>query len=178
MYSARVLAISVLPVPVGPTNRKTPSGRAGLDERDPLDEAVDRLRLADDALGEEAADGLGVEGGVGVEHRERQPRRAREHAQHVGGVDVLAAGLGGLLRRGADERQQRAGWGDARQELLGQLARLREQLARRPHADPAAVERVGADGLGGGAAEHRDAHRGEQAREARPRLDEELPRHG
>ena len=53
-YSASALAISVLPVPVGPTNSSTACGRVGigqprLDQRDPLDHALDRLGLADHA---------------------------------------------------------------------------------------------------------------------------------
>ena len=158
MYSARVLAISVLPVPVGPTSRKTPSGRVG-SVRPALTSATRSTRQSTASgwpmtRSERKPRTASVSSGAsGSSIASGRPRGARQHAEDVGGVDVLAAGLGGLLRGGADERQQRAGRRDARQELLGELARLREQLAGRPDADAAAFERVGADGLGGGAAE-------------------------
>ena len=57
-YSASALAISVLPVPVGPTNSSTACGRVGigqarLEQRDALDHALDGLGLADHARAEE-----------------------------------------------------------------------------------------------------------------------------
>ena len=184
-YSASALAISVLPVPVGPTNRKTPSGRVG-SVRPALTSAMRSTRQST-ASGwpstrsrkKRAHVARASSGSSGRASRAAGREARGEHASTSAASIVLAAGLGGLVRGGADEPQQRCP-AARRPAGTARPARTasREQLAGRPHADAAAFQRVGADGLAAAPPSERHAHGGESARETRARLDEELPAAG
>ena len=65
-------------------------GEAGLDEGDPVDEAFDRLRLAEHAALEERAHVLEAKRSGGVENGQRQPRQRRERGEDVAGGEVVA----------------------------------------------------------------------------------------
>ncbi len=91
MNSLNAFAISVLPVPVGPTKRKTPSGRVGSVRpaftSAIVDEALDRLRLPEDASVEGRADPLEAQRRPWVEDVERQPGCLAERRDHGLRVD-------------------------------------------------------------------------------------------
>ena len=57
-------------------------GEPRLHERDPVDEALDRLRLAEDAALEEGAYAVEAEGCAWIEHVQREARRGAQRRDH------------------------------------------------------------------------------------------------
>ena len=131
-YSASDLAISVLPVPVGPTNSSTACGRVGsarpgLQQRDPLDDALDRLGLPDHAPGEERAQRVDVEPFAVVEQRQRQPGALGDRGQHVGEFQRRVVPAAPAHRR--QQREQRAGQRVVAEEVAAERQRLAQHRA-------------------------------------------------
>ncbi len=123
--SASAFAISVLPVPVGPTKRKTPSGRVGsvtpgLDHRNPLDDAVDRVGLLEDACSKNVRTSS-----RGAARRDRGARAGvptrRERREHVAAREAAPPLLVGLGGGRSQESKDVAGRRDPGKELLRQL---------------------------------------------------------
>ena len=124
--SASAFAISVFPVPVGPTKRNTPSGRVGsvtpaLIIAIRSTTAVDRLGLLEDAPLEERAHLLERKRRIGIEEGEREARRRRRGSRARRAREALGSLLGRLGGGRLQEPQDVAGRGDPGQELLRQL---------------------------------------------------------
>ena len=92
MNSASVFASSVLPVPVGPTKRNTPSGRVG--SVSPALTSAIRSTMTPTASSCPSTRSLKKprtssrsSGRLGVEQRERKSRKRRERREHVAGVE-------------------------------------------------------------------------------------------
>ena len=144
--AASDFAISVLPVPVGPTKRKTPSGRVG-SVRPALIIAirsttrVHGLRLLEDAALEERAHLIERERGLGIEQGEREAGPGRERREHVGAVEALGPLLGRLGCGRVQESEEVPWRRDPGQELLRELEGFRERLVvrRDRRARPARV---------------------------------------
>ena len=109
----RVLASSVLPVPVGAreqehADRLAGIVQAGLEHGDAVDDGADRLVLADDAAREVGADRGEVDALVAVEDRDGQAGELRQRHDHLVRLDLPLVALedagGGQL----DEVEHRA----------------------------------------------------------------------
>ena len=93
--SASALAISVLPVPVGPTKRKTPSGRrrigdAGFHQGHPLDEQWTASGCPSTRASKNARTWSTASGAEDRGRTSGEPRRGGESGQHVGSVEAGA----------------------------------------------------------------------------------------
>ncbi len=129
MNSASVFASSVLPVPVGPTKRKTPSGRVG--SVSPALTSAMRSTMTLTACSwpstrssKNAAHRLQIEGPVRVEQGKRKARERRERREHVPGVERRRLALERRVDGRLEQPHRPTGLRDAGEELLRELVRL------------------------------------------------------
>ena len=142
---------------------------AGLDHRDPLDDAVHGLGLLEHAALEERAHLRERERGLRIEQGEREAGPRRERREHVGAGEALGALLGRLGSRRGEEPEQVPGRRDPGQELLGQLERLGERLVVGRDLERVLLEGVPRDRDRVRLVERAHAHDLERARDPRPR---------
>ena len=131
--SARVLAISVLPVPVGPTKRNTPSGRVG--SVTPALIIAMRSTMQSTASGCSSTRSVKKErtsssgsGAAASSSASGKPGARCQRGQHVPAVEARPVRLGRLGRGRVDESENISRLRDAREELLGELECLGERL--------------------------------------------------
>ena len=177
--SASAFAISVFPVPVGPTKRNTPSGRVGsvtpaLIIAIRSTTAVDRLRLLEDAPFEERPDLVERKRRIGIEEGEREAGPGGEGREHLGAREALGSLLGRLGGGRLKEPQDVAGRSDPRQELLRELESLGKRRIVGLDAECVLLERVPHDGDRVGRVEGPNPDDLERASDPRPLGDEEL----
>src|SRR5712691_576244 len=112
--------------PCGADEEKDTERAAGvrqvrLDECDPVDEAVDGIRLAEDTRREEAAYLVEIERRFRVDDMERKPGRLRERLDDVLAANLRATVSGRTGDRGLQQAQE-AGWsGDPGEIVLREI---------------------------------------------------------
>ena len=178
--SASAFASSVLPVPVGPTNRKTPSGRVGsvsfaLISAIRSTEAVDGLRLAEHTAGEELR---GPRRGRAASPGRRRGAAARlppRASRGPAGRESAASRAHAFATRRLQQAEEAGRSGDAREVVL------RRGPARRPivtssMSAPTRSRQSCATAIDSSAAERLQPECLEQRGHARPLLHEQLVR--
>ena len=121
-------------------------GQPRLDQRDALDHALDRLRLADHARGEERAQRVDVEPLALVEQRQRQPGALGDRGEHVGDRQRLAGRR--AARRLAAARAARPGSAPSPRKWRPSASASRSTARRSPGAARAASASVRGSSIG------------------------------